>query len=168
MNLLVTVGSLPYAFDRLVASVDRWAAEHPDWTVNQQVGYSTVMPEHAREAFPFCPFRHFQALFDEADVVVSHGSAGPILGARRRGLPLVLVPRQERFGECYNDHQVETCEAIRGESTMREIVLEIDELPGAIERAGCKRRAGEVYRRHELKTRLVQVIASFVEEVGRD
>ncbi|MFW5798327.1 MAG: glycosyltransferase [Planctomycetota bacterium] len=162
MNLLVTVGSLPYALDRLVTAVDHWAAEHPDWTVNQQVGYSTVMPRHAREAFPFCPFRHFQGLFDEADVVVSHGSAGPILGARRRGLPIVLVPRQERFGECYNDHQVETCEAIRGESTMREIVLEIDDLPGAIERAARKRQGRQSYESHRQKQQMVAVIRDFL------
>ena len=101
-------------------------------------------------------------------MAVSHGSAGPILAARRLGIPLVLVPRQERHGECYNDHQVEICEAIRGESAMREIVLDIQDLEPALARAIAKRRDGRRYQAHRLKQRLVDTVAAFVDNTGRD
>jgi len=168
MNVLVTVGSLPYSFDRLVRAADAWAARHPEHAVSMQIGYSTARPEHAAEWFAFAPFEHFQRLFGAADLAVSHGSAGPILEARRRGIPLVLVPRQARYRECYNDHQVETCEAIRGESALHEIVLDIADLEGALARALDKRRAGTAYGPHLLKDRLTATIAAFVEKVARD
>jgi UDP-N-acetylglucosamine transferase subunit ALG13 len=168
VNVLVTVGSLPYQFDRVVRAVDEWAARHPEHRVSMQIGYSAYRPAHTQEFFDFAPFEHFQSLFAVADVAVSHGSAGPILEARRRGIPIVLVPRQARHGECYNDHQVEICEAIRGESAMRERVLDIADLGPALDRAVEKRRAGAAYEPHLLKQRLVATIAAFVESAGRD
>ena len=168
MKILVTVGSLPYPFDRVVRAMDRWAAAHPEHEVAMQIGYSTHGPAHAREWFDFAPFSHFQELFRAADVVVAHGSAGPILEARRSGIPLVQVPRQQRHGECYNDHQVEICERIGGESAMHELVLDAADLEPAVERALAKRREGRRYEPHLLKQRLVATIAAFVERVARD
>jgi len=168
VKILLTVGSLPYPFDRVVRAADEWAAAHPDHAVFMQVGYSAYRPLHAAEWFAFAPFAHFQELFSAADVAVSHGSAGPILEARRRGIPLVLVPRQARHGECYNDHQVDICEAIRGESDLREIVLDVADLAPALERAIDKRRRGLAYGPHLLKDRLVATLATFVENVARD
>jgi len=151
VNILVTVGSLPYPMDRLVRAMDDWAGRHPEHAVTMQIGYS-----------------RFQARFRASDVAVSHGSAGPILAARRLGIPLVLVPRQSQHGECYNDHQVEICEAIRGESAMREIVLDIQDLEPALARAIAKRRDGRRYQAHRLKQRLVDTVAAFVDNTGRD
>ena len=168
MNILVTVGSLPYPMDRLVRAMDDWAGRHPEHAVTMQIGYSRCRPGRAADWFDFAPFAHFQARFRESDVAVSHGSAGPILAARRLGIPLVLVPRQERHGECYNDHQVEICEAIRGESAMREIVLDIQDLEPALARAIAKRRDGRRYQAHRLKQRLVDTVAAFVDNTGRD
>lgn len=168
MKILLTVGSLPYPFDRLVGGVDAWAGRHPEHGVVMQIGYSTYRPAHASEWFDFAPFARFHGHFQEAEVVVSHGSAGPVLEARRRGIPLVLVPRQQRHGECYNDHQVEICEAIRGESEMHEIVLDAGDLEGVIERAIGKRQAGCAYKPHLLKDRLVATIRAFVENAQGD
>lgn len=167
MKILVTVGSLPYPMDRLVRAMDAWAGRHPAHEVTMQIGYSTCRPERAAEWFDFSPFAHFQARFRETDVAVSHGSAGPILAARRLGIPLVLVPRQKRHGECYNDHQVEICEAIRGESAMRDIVLDIETLDPAIQRAITKRRDRRRYQTHPVKQRLVDTVAAFVDNSVR-
>jgi UDP-N-acetylglucosamine transferase subunit ALG13 len=168
VRILVTVGSLPYPMDRLVGAMDAWAGAHAAHEVIMQTGYSTHRPIHAAEWFDFAPFAVFQDRFRTADVAVAHGSAGPILTARRLGLPLVLVPRQARHGECYNDHQCEVCEAIRGESAMRDIVLHIEDLGPALDRAIAKRRDGCRYQTHRLKQRLVDTVAAFVENVARD
>ena len=167
MNLILTVGT-GVQFDRLVRAADDWAGRHPEHRVFMQIGYSTYQPRHAAEFFAFAPFAHFQELFGQSEVAVSHGSAGPILAARRLGLPLVLVPRQARFGEMPNDHQVEVCEAIRDESAMREIVLEMADFESALERAMARRRAGQRYEPHLLKERLVAAMAAFVEKCRRD
>lgn len=168
MKILVTVGSLPYPMDRLVRAMDAWAGRHPEHEVTMQIGYSTCRPAHAAEWFEFAPFADFQDRFRKSGVAVAHGSAGPILTARRLGIPLVLAPRQKRHGECYNDHQCEICEAIRGESAMRETVLDIEDLEPALQRAITKRRDGHRYQAHRLKQRLVGTVAAFVDNIARD
>jgi len=165
VNVLLTVGT-GVQFDRLLRAADAWAARHPEHAVTMQIGYSDYQPAHAAEFFRFMPFAEFQKRFDAADVAVAHGSAGPILGARRRGLPLVLVPRQKQYGEMSNDHQVEICEAIRGESALHETVLDAGGLGAAIDRAIEKRRGGLAYEPHLLKDRLVATIAAFVQSQG--
>lgn len=168
MNIVLTVGSLPYPFDRVVRVMDDWAERHPDHPVYMQIGYSTHRPAHAAEWFDFAPFEHFQKLCAAADVLVAHGSAGPILEARRRGLPLIQVPRQKRHGECYNDHQVEICQAIRGQTAMHELLLEMADFDAAMDRAMDKRRRGQAYEPHLLKQQLVATMADFVESLERD
>ncbi len=168
MKIILTVGSLPYQFDRLVRAMDQWAGRHPEHEVRMQIGYSTYRPEHAAEWFDFTPFEHFQGLFRESEVAVAHGSAGPILEARRCGIPLLQVPRQRQHGECYNDHQVEICEEIRGQTSMHELVLDIADFDPALERAIAKRREGRQYEPHLLKEQLVATIAAFVENVASD
>jgi len=167
MNVLVTVGT-GVQFNRLLRAMDDWAARHPEHAVYVQAGYSDFRPAHVAESFGYIPFADFQQYLDRADVLVAHGSAGPILAARRRGLPLVLVPRQSRFGEMPNEHQVEICEALRGESTMHEIVLDIADLDIALDHALDKRRRGLAYEPHLLKDRLIATIAAFVGDVARD
>lgn len=167
MNITATVGT-GVQFNRLIRAVDDWAARHPEHTVYVQGGYSDYKPVHVAKSFGFIPFTDFQKYLDLADVLVAHGSAGPILAARRRGIPIVLVPRQPKFGEMPNEHQVEICEAIRGESAMREIVLDIAHFDVTLQHAIDKRRSGAAYEPHLLKDRLVATMAAFLENVERD
>ena len=168
MRVLLTVGSHPYSFNRVVEAADAWAAAHPEHEVIMQISHCTYRPTHAARQFVLMVLVEFQGLFASADVVISHASSGPVLMARRSGIPLVVVPRQKRFGESFNDHQVHFSEAIRGASQMQEFVLDIRDLGPAVDRAVEKRRAGAAYEPHLLKQRLVATIAAFVESAGRD
>ena len=44
---------------------------------------------------------------EEADLVITHGGTGAIIGAVTRGKRVVAVPRLAEFGEAVDDHQVE-------------------------------------------------------------
>ena len=107
-------------------------------------------------------------LFASADVVISHASSGPVLMARRFGVPLVVVPRQKQFGESFNDHQLHFSESMRGASQMQEFVRNIRDLGPALDRALERRRRGQMYEPRLLRDRLIATIAAFVENIARD
>ena len=42
-----------------------------------------------------------------ADIVITHGGTGAIIGAVKRGKKVIAVPRLARFGEHVDDHQLQ-------------------------------------------------------------
>jgi UDP-N-acetylglucosamine transferase subunit ALG13 len=104
--IFVTVGGqLP--FDRLIRAVDQWAAEDRRHDVFAQIGRTAFRPGSIRYTHFLAP-SEFREYIDEAEYVISHAGIGTILTALERGKPLLVVPRQARFGESVNDHQVMT------------------------------------------------------------
>jgi UDP-N-acetylglucosamine transferase subunit ALG13 len=104
--IFVTVGGqLP--FDRLIRAVDRWAGEDRRDDVFAQIGRTAFRPCSIRYTHFLAP-SDFRRCLDEAECVISHAGIGTMLTALERGKPLLVVPRQARFGESVNDHQVTT------------------------------------------------------------
>lgn len=104
--ILVTVGT-QLAFDRLVIAADRWLAGHPGVTAFAQIGPAAFRP--ANMAFgDFVPPDRADALFREAELIVSHAGMGSILTALKYRKPIVIMPRRAALGEHRNDHQLAT------------------------------------------------------------
>ena len=101
--IFVTVGGqLP--FDRLVHTVDRWAANQQRGDVFAQIGESESPPNHiAWQRFLSPP--DFQSKAREAQVLIAHAGMGSILTALEFGKPIVVMPRRAHLGEHRNDHQ---------------------------------------------------------------
>lgn len=110
--IFVSVGTqLP--FDRMVQSIDEWAAENPGVEIVGQIGRGAYVPKHFKyEAFigPE-PYKELQ---DRATLFVSHAGMGGILGAMELGKPLIIMPRLAVHGEHRNDHQLATVSHFRG------------------------------------------------------
>ncbi|MCZ4491790.1 MAG: hypothetical protein QOH30_153 [Baekduia sp.] len=130
--IFVTVGTqLP--FDRLIATVDAWAATRPDADVFAQIGPSPLTPRHLRHA-AFVDPAECRARMAEADAVVAHAGMGTILGALELGKPLLILPRRAALGEHRNDHQVATAQrfadrrGVRVAFTESDLVGELDGL----------------------------------------
>jgi UDP-N-acetylglucosamine transferase subunit ALG13 len=106
--ILVAVGTqLP--FDRLVETVDEWAGDTGATDVIAQVGPSAHRPAHI-QAHAFFPPKEFEALLDQADLIVAHCGMGSILSALSRGKPIIVMPRSAAKGEHRNDHQQATAQ----------------------------------------------------------
>ncbi len=109
--IFLTVGTqLP--FDRLTQTMDRIAPSLGQ-PVFGQIGRSTYVPRNFRAAVSMQP-AEFEARFRDASVIVAHAGIGTVLKAQQHGKPLVLLARRTRFGEHRNDHQLATCEQLRG------------------------------------------------------
>jgi UDP-N-acetylglucosamine transferase subunit ALG13 len=104
--ILVAVGT-QFPFDRLVETVDQWAATSGASDVVAQIGPSAYVPTTI-QAHAFLPPKEFQTLLERADLVVAHCGMGSILSALSHGKRIVVMPRSAAKGEHRNDHQLAT------------------------------------------------------------
>lgn len=104
--VFVCVGSRPYPFNRLFEALDSQVGSGEiTEPVFAQIGASTYEPRN----FEFTHFMDpddFKAKMAEADIVISHGASGSIMGALNQGKKVIAVSRLEKYGEHINDHQV--------------------------------------------------------------
>jgi UDP-N-acetylglucosamine transferase subunit ALG13 len=105
--IFVTVGTqLP--FERLVGTVDSWAgARSPRPDVLAQVGNGRTDYAHVRCERTLDGERYAQAIA-AARLMVAHAGTGSILNALEQGVPVIVFPRDDRFGEHRDDHQKQT------------------------------------------------------------
>lgn len=109
--ILLTVGTqLP--FDRLIRIADELAPTIKT-PIFAQSGTSSYHPKNIEWAQSVNP-KEFEAKFKEASVIVAHAGIGTILTAQRLKKPIILFPREVRFGEHRNDHQLATCKQLEG------------------------------------------------------
>lgn len=108
--IFVTVGMHDHPFDRLVQAADEMASFVEEPVVIQR-GSSRFAPTSSQYR-DFVDGDQMKKWLSEARIVVSHSGAGSILSVLQAGKPLVLVPRLKRFGEVFDDHQVELAEAL--------------------------------------------------------
>jgi UDP-N-acetylglucosamine transferase subunit ALG13 len=97
-------------FSRLVKEMDRFAAQ-ADEEVVMQIGATPYRPRAARW-FACTTQEEMDTLCEQARIIVSHAGAGSILTALRHNKPLIVVPRQQKYGEVIDDHQLELAEAL--------------------------------------------------------
>jgi UDP-N-acetylglucosamine transferase subunit ALG13 len=100
--IFVTVGTHHQPFQRLLDALDSLPADE----LVVQFGHGRP-PAGIRQASAFMGFTEMLENFDAADAVVTHAGVGSILCARRAGHVPVVVPRQRRYAEHVDDHQVE-------------------------------------------------------------
>ncbi len=110
--ILLTIGTqLP--FDRLVKALDELAPSLNEPIVGQIGTHAQYLPQNFQYFLTMRP-TEFDLQFRSARVIVSHAGIGTILSARKHGKPIVIVPRQAKFGEHRNDHQLATCAQMSG------------------------------------------------------
>ena len=65
---------------------------------------------------------------NRADIIITHGGPATFMGAIAKGKKPIVVPRQEKFGEHVNDHQIEFAEQVSERFGNIVVVEEINEL----------------------------------------
>lgn len=111
--IFVTLGSQKFQFNRLLEAVDqlieKGSIAEP---VFAQTGYSDYQPKN----YPckqFLDRAEFADVIDRADIVISHGGTGAIIGAVKKGKKVIAVPRLAKYGEHVDDHQLQLIEQFR-------------------------------------------------------
>ena len=105
--IFVTVGTHEQPFNRLVKKVDALVANGSiQEEVVMQTGFSTFKPEHCKWQ-KMMSFDEMQQNLKNARIVITHGGPSSFIEALQFGKVPIVVPRQERFHEHVNNHQVD-------------------------------------------------------------
>jgi len=105
--IFVTVGSM-FPFDRLIRTCDELVRDGVITdAVEAQIGDGSYEPKHV----PFVRFLakpEYEAKLKRCDAIIAHAGAGTIALALEHQKPLLVLPRQKKFAEHVNDHQIPT------------------------------------------------------------
>lgn len=101
--IFVTLGSQKFQFNRLLKAVDELDT---DEEIFAQIGYSDYKPQNYKYK-EFLDREEFAAWEQKADIVITHGGTGAIIGAVKKGKKVIAVPRLAKYGEHVDDHQIQ-------------------------------------------------------------
>lgn len=123
--IFVTVGTHEQPFNRLVECVDKLIeAGKINEEVFIQTGYSTYKPKYCKWS-KFLPFQDMIDMVEKARIVITHGGPSSFIMPLQMGKIPIVVPRQKKYEEHINDHQLEFCEKV---SDINNNIILIDDI----------------------------------------
>ena len=126
--IFVTVGTHEQPFNRLIEEVDRLKKEGIITDeVFIQTGFSTYEPQYC-DWKNIISYPEMEDYMSRADIIITHGGPATFMGAIAKGKKPIVVPRQEKFGEHVNDHQLDFAEQVSQRFGSIVVVEEINEL----------------------------------------
>lgn len=110
--IFVTVGTHEQQFDRLIKKIDELKGNHViDEDVIIQTGFSTYTPKYCTWQKLY-PYHVMEKHIRDARLVITHGGPSSFIMPLQMGKIPIVVPRQRRFQEHINDHQIEFCNTV--------------------------------------------------------
>lgn len=105
--IFVTVGTHEQPFNRLVEYMDNLKRDGLiDEEIIIQTGYSTYEPKYC-VGKKLYPYQQMIKLVMEARIVITHGGPSSFIMPLQFGKVPLVVPRQKKYEEHVNDHQVD-------------------------------------------------------------
>lgn len=134
--IFVTVGNATQPYRRLLNGVEALVKKGvlDPASVLIQYGHDSGFRSARCRAVPFLAVDEFEAVIQDAELVIAHAGAGTLLHLLAAGALPVVMPRRKQYGEHVDDHQVELVEALAREGRVVS-AHEPDELEGAIRKA---------------------------------
>lgn len=155
--IFVCVGSRGYQFNRLLIELDNLVNQGKiKSNIFAQIGKSTYTPKHY-EHKNFLSIEEFNDYQTKADLIISHGGTGALIGALKKERQVIAVPRLEKFGEHIDDHQTEVAGILSEEGYLR-CVLDIDDLFKAIKNS----ESNPIHKKYKKNSNAVGIIKDFI------
>lgn len=105
--IFVTVGTHEQQFNRLIKEIDRLKKEKViKDEVFIQIGYSTYEPQYCKWK-KLLSYSEMNEMYEKADIIITHGGPASFMKALELKKIPIVVPRQVKYEEHINDHQVE-------------------------------------------------------------
>ena len=105
--IFVTVGTHEQPFNRLVKAIDKLKKDGViTEDVIMQTGYSTYEPKYCKWD-KLIPYDQMVKNVEDARIVITHGGPASFILPLQIGKTPIVVPRQKKFNEHVNNHQVE-------------------------------------------------------------
>lgn len=130
--IFVTVGTHEQQFNRLIEAMDLLVRDNiVQEKVVMQIGYSTYEPKYC-EWSRLYPYQEMIEKVEQAHIVITHGGPSSFIMPLQAGKVPLVVPRQKRFDEHVNDHQVMFTRAVSKRQGVIIVIEDINELKDAI------------------------------------
>ena len=97
---------------------------------------------------------------EKADVVITHGGSGAIIGAIKKGKKVIAVARRAKYGEHVDDHQTQLVEQLRKLNIICECQI-CDDIWKAIEEV--KKKEYKSYQSHT--DEMIKSIEKFISTI---
>lgn len=155
--IFITLGSQKFQFNRLLKKVDELIEAHVITDpVFAQKGYSDYVPRHYAYK-DFLDRDEFERYETAAEIVITHGGTGAIIGAVKKGKKVIAVPRLAKYGEHVDDHQMQLIQQFDNMG-MIEACYEIKGLAAAYQRS----RAAEYKTYISNTARIIESITEYL------
>lgn len=129
--VLVLLGTQNNDFKRLLKAVQ----ENIDNKVIEdevvvQAGF-TKFDSRDMKIFDFIDKEKLFELIDKADLIITHGGVGSIIASLKKGKKVIVVPRQKKYGEHVNNHQLQIAKKFEQDGYVK-YALDLNELGNII------------------------------------
>lgn len=109
--ILVMLGTQNNSFHRLLEEVDRLIEiGRINEDVIVQAGYTKYESDNMK-IIDFVSDNEIEKIEQQADLIITHGGVGSIIGSIEKGKKVIAVPRLKQYGEHVNDHQLDIVES---------------------------------------------------------
>jgi UDP-N-acetylglucosamine transferase subunit ALG13 len=108
--IFITLGSQKFQFNRLLEKVDELIRKK---IITEPAFAQTGNSDYVPQGYPyehFLDWEVYEKKMSEADIIITHGGTGAIVGAVKKGKKVVAVPRLKKYGEHIDDHQLQIIE----------------------------------------------------------
>jgi UDP-N-acetylglucosamine transferase subunit ALG13 len=141
--ILVSLGTHQQPFERALDLVQSLTVRDEEILI--QHGSTTSRPDVPNTRWvKFMAFEDLVTAMRQAESIVCHAGVGTIMTAMQTGHTPVVIPRQARFGEHVDDHQVELATSFAGRGLVFCVTVEKDLCPLLRPReAGAGQRIGK-------------------------
>lgn len=163
--IFVTVGTHEQPFNRLIKKVDDLVANGSiKEKVIVQMGFSTYIPKYC-EFHKMMSFEEMQKKLRDARIVITHGGPSSFIEALQFGKVPIVVPRQEKFNEHVNNHQVDFTKLIAKRMNNIIPVYDINDLGQTIDnydQIAKTKNAGESSNNKQFNQKLEKIVDELV------
>lgn len=117
--ILVTLGTQKQSFKRLLDYIEKSNIKDE---IIVQAGH-TKYKSKKMKIVDFIGFDEMEELIDKADIIITHGGTGSIIGPLKKGKKVIACARLKKYGEHVDNHQQEIIKAF----VEKDYILELNE-----------------------------------------
>ncbi len=155
--ILLTMGTYPLAFDRMIRAVDELVCRGlVQEEIFAQIGFSKYIPQHLKYE-RIMDKDVFDRCLKTASALIGHAGMGTITLALENDKPLLVMPRMKKYGEHVNDHQLHTARKFEQLGHIL-AAYDVDELPEKIRQLKDFKPAPRVSQAEKVARRIAEFL----------
>ena len=132
--IFVVLGTQKFQFDRLLTEMDRLVEEG---IIQEEVFIQRGHSEYSGtncSSETFLTYEDFQDCVEKCSLMITHSGVASIISGLKHGKPVIVVPRQAKFSEHVDNHQMQIAESFVEQNFVL-LCEDTDHLAGLIEKA---------------------------------